>query len=187
MRKKKEALCLRGITEHFPPWSGQGPEPLLPNRRTRQFCGILGLFQSLLPLKTLNIPKKSRGKRRRCVSFLILTWHHNHMLVKISSWKKSQEYSSHIIWPNEHTGRWNIRIDIYITSPRSFRARGLRNGAHDMRIPTHSTRVALLRFHKAKAYSNLRNPHSCSGELESPFSTQQKTRATESGSHCMAN
>lgn len=71
--------------------------------------------------------------------------------------------------------------------PLSFRARGLRNGAHDTRIPTHSTGVALLRFHKAKAYANLQNPHNCSGELESPFSTQQKTRATESGSHCMAN
>lgn len=63
-------------------------------------------------------------------------------------------------------GRWNIRIDIYITYPLSFIARGLRNGAHEMRIPTHSKGVALLRFHREKAYFNLQNSHSCSEELE---------------------
>ena len=56
-----------------------------------------------------------------------------------------------------------------------------------MRMRMHETGVALLRLHKAKAYSNPQNSHSCSGELDYPPSTQQETWATEHGSHNMAN
>lgn len=62
------------------------PTPKQKDRAILWNSGPLSVTASTKNL--LNIPKKSRGKRRRCVSFLILTWHHNHMLVKISSWKK---------------------------------------------------------------------------------------------------